>query len=377
MRKIGLAAIATLALVSALSACEGGNGPTTPTSRSATTKAPDISVHESGPESPIAYGLQVPKGATQLGPLVRFRSQRLIEAYRPELDAALAQKAAEERARAEEAEKDGKTLTTPGPKALNRPGDDSFKLLDTPPKPDSTVSVMRIDGKPSDVTFRMISQLDALLPKAGIKLTDLSEYCPSSEGRYTGCYLDVRGVTADDREVHVTLTVDPGDIKTRMAPPSAKTRPVMTLSITYVGEPRDGQVNPGSNDLKNLPPEDLTAPESPIIWPKMDLDAPSTTALFDGTWKAPPGATILLSGYDPDFAALSTVKGRQADLIAEEFTRSASDKGQFTEDIVEDLNEVSTTYTAERNDGKRVFGTYVLSARGNYAMLFALPKPKS
>lgn len=377
MRKIGLAAIATLALVSALSACESSNGPTTPTSKSATTKAPDISVHESGPESPIAYGLQVPKGATQLGPLVRFRSQRLIAAYRPELDAALAQKAAEDRARAEEAEKEGKTLSTPGPKALNRPSDDTFKLLETPPKPDSTVSVMRIDGKPSDVTFRMISQLDALLPKAGIDLTDLSEYCPSSGRRYTGCYLDVRGVTADDREAHVTLTVDPGDIKTRMAPPSAKTRPVMTLSITYVGEPRDGQLNPPSNDLKNLPDGDLTAPESPIIWPKMDLDAPSTTAIFEGTWKAPPGATILLSGYDPDFAALSTVKGRQADLIAEEFTRSVSDKGRFTEDIVEDLNEVSTTYTAERKDGKRVFGTYVLSARGNYAMLFALPKPKS
>ncbi|MDQ3156865.1 MAG: hypothetical protein M3Q98_09095 [Actinomycetota bacterium] len=377
MRKIAVAAIAALALVSALSSCESSNNPTKPTSKTPTTKAPDVSVHESGPESPIAYGLQVPKGATQLGPLVRFRSERLIAAYRPELDAALAQKAAEERERAEEAEKEGKTLSTPAPTPVNRPSDDTFKLLETRPKPDSTVSVMRIDGNPSNVAYRMISQLDALLPKAGINTKSLSKYCPSFEGRYTGCDLDVRGVTGGDREVHVTLTVDPGNIKTRTAPPAATTRPIMILSITYVGEPRKGQLDRGSNDLEDLPPEDLTAPESPIIWPKMDLDAPSTDALLDGKWKVPPGATILLSGYNPDFVALSTVKGRQSDLISEEFTRSAGDKGTFTKDVVEDLNEVSTTYTAERKDGKRIFGTYVLSARGNYAMLFYMPKPKS
>src|SRR5699024_11564194 len=42
--------------------------------------------HESGPESPIAYGMSVPRGATQVGPLVRMRSQKLIDAYQPELD---------------------------------------------------------------------------------------------------------------------------------------------------------------------------------------------------------------------------------------------------------------------------------------------------
>src|SRR5699024_11504150 len=42
--------------------------------------------HESGPESPIAYGMSVPRGATQVGPIVRMRSQKLIDAYQPELD---------------------------------------------------------------------------------------------------------------------------------------------------------------------------------------------------------------------------------------------------------------------------------------------------
>jgi len=377
MSKIGVAAIAALALVSVLSACEVSGDQTKPTLKAPSTRAPDISVHESGPESPIAYGLQVPKGATQLGPLVRFRSERLIAAYRPELDAALAQKAAEERERAAEAEKEGKTLSTPAPTPVNRPSDDTFKVLETRPKPDSTVSVMRVDGKPSDVTFRMISQLDAMLPKAKINTKNLSQYCQSSEGRYTGCELDVRGTTSGDRRVHVALTVDPGDIKTRTAPPAAKTRPIMTLSITYVGEPRKGQLGRDSDGIGKLPDEDLTAPESPLIWPKMDLDAASTEALLDGKWKSPPGATILLSGYRPQFVALSTVKGRQADLISEEFTRSAGDEGTFTKDTVEDLNEISTTYTAKRKDGKRIFATYVLSARGNYAMLFYMPKPKA
>jgi len=377
MRKIGAAAIAALALVSALSSCETDGGLGTPISSATTTKAPNISVHESGPESPIGYGLQVPKGATQLGPLARFRSDRLIAAYRPELDAALAQKAAEDHERAAEAEKEGKTLPTPGPTPVTRPSDDTFKLLENVPKPDSIVSVMRVDGDPSDVTFRMISQIGAVLPSSGIHTKSLSEYCTSADGRYTGCSLNVRGPTGGDRDLQISLTVDPGDIKTRTAPPAAETRPIMVLSVSYVGEPREGQIGSDTDGFDKLPDDSLTAPESPLIWPKMDVDASPTVGLLGGKWKAPEGATILLSGNHPQFVALSTEKGRQADLIAVEFTRSAGNKGAFTKDIVEDLNEISTTYTAERKDGDRVFATYVLSARGNYAMLFHLPKPKA
>lgn len=373
MRKIGVAAIAVLALVSVLSSCQTRADQSRPTS-STTSKAPDVSVHQSGPDSPIGYGMQVPKGATQLGPLVRFRSERLIAAYQPDLNTALAQKAAEDRAKAAEAEKEGKTIPTPGPTPVTRPSDDTFKLLDKAPKPDSTVSLMRVDGNPSDVVYRMIRQIDAVLPDAGIDTKDLSQYCPSVDSRYTGCDLDVRGLTGGGRDIRVSLTVDPGNIKTRSSPPSARTRPIMTLSIAYVGEPRTGQIGKDSEGVGDLPDKNATAPDSPLIWPRMDLDAPQTAALLDGRWKAPEGATILLSGYRPRFVALSTEKGKQADLIAEEYTRSVSDKGVFAKDIVEDLNEISTTYTAERKDGKRAFASYVLSARGNYAMLFYLPK---
>lgn len=374
MRKIGVAALAALALVSALSACQTRDERAKPTATASTTKAPDVSVHESGPESPIVYGLQVPKGATQLGPLVRFRSARLIAAYKPELDAALAQKAAEESERAAEAEKEGKTLPTPSPTPLTRPSDDTFKLLENSPKPDSTISLMRIDGKPSDVVARMISQIAAVLPNSDITTDDLTKYCKSENDRFTGCSLSVRGPTGSDRDIQISLTVDPGDVNERTAPPAAQTRPIMTLAVTYVGEPRAGQIGRNGGSLDQRPDEDLKASASELIWPKMDKDADTSIALLDGKWKTPIGSTILLSGFRPGFVALTTEKGIQADLIAEEYTRSVSEKGEFTKDIVEDLNEISTTYTAKRKDGRQAFATYVLSARGTYAMLFYLPK---
>ena len=375
MRKIGVAAIAALALVGGLSACTSTQDLTKPTSTAITTTAPDVSIQESGPESPIAYGLQVPKGATQLGPLVRFRSAPLIAAYLPELDVAVAQKAAEDNAAAAQALKDGKTISTPAPTPVNRPNVDTFKLLDTAPRPDTTVSVMRVDGNPSDVTIRMISQIAAVLPNSGINTDDLSEYCTTANGRYTGCTLNVRGLTGGDRDIQISLTVDPGNVALGTTAPAANTRPVMTLSVAYVGEPRNGQLGRDTDGVGNLPSDSLTAPANLLFtWPRMDLDAGPNQGLLDGKWLVPEGATILLSGFKPAFVALSTGKGRQADLISEEYARSVGDKGVFSEDVVEDLNEVSTTYTATRKDGRRAFGTYVLSARGNYAMLFYLPK---
>ena len=375
MRKTWMAGVSALVLVSTLTACGSDGNSTEPTTTS-TTKAPDISQYQSGPESPIAYGLQVPKGATQLGPLVRIRSKALITAYTPQLNAALAQKAADQAAKDQQDILDGKTPTSPGPVNPNRPSDDTFKLLkEDAPKPDTTVSVMRIDGNPSDVTVRMIDQVAAVLPDAGITTRDLTPYCSVIRSRISGCYLSVRGLTGGKRDIRVTVTVDPGDLVTRTSPPAAETKPVMTLSVEYIGEPRKGQAGKDTDGVGGLPDSNQTARRSDLIWPKMDLDAAGSIALLNGKWKAPDGVTLLLSGYHPAFVAMTTGKGKQADLIAEEYTRSVADQGKFTKDVVEDLNEVSTTYTAVRKDGVRAFATYVLSARGTYAMLFYLPKP--
>ena len=195
----------------------------------------------------------MPKGATQLGPLARFRSAALIAEFQPELDAALGQREAEETEKAAQAERDGTPLPSKVPTIDTPPSDDTFKPIDDPPKPDTTISLMRIDGKPTDVVRRMLAQISTALPDAEVSYNDLSKYCSATNRRITKCLLDVRGMTADERDIHITMTVDPGNVTTRTSPPASLTRPVMTLMVEYVGNPRTGQLTRESNELKDVP----------------------------------------------------------------------------------------------------------------------------
>ena len=366
--------VLSLVALSLVAACDGeGNAADpTPTSTRTTTQPPDVTEHESGPESPITYGLQAPKGATQLGPLIRYRSARLIAAYLPELKAAQAQKDAEARDKALEEASEGTPPTPTTPTPDTRPSDDSFKLLEDPPKPDSTISLMRIDGSPTEVVQRMLAQIAALLPDSGVVTDDLGQYCKSTQRRITSCRMAFRGTAKGDRPIRVVLTVDPGHITTRTSGPSDLTRPVMTLTVQYVGEPRQGQLSRESNSLDGVANIDSTPEKSGLIWPKMDEDAPSTSKLLNG-WIAPASATILLSGYQPRFVVITAKHAVDADVTAEQYVLANSPNGRITKDVVEDLNEVSTTYTARTKDGGTARATYVLSARANYTVLFYEP----
>ena len=366
--------VLSLVALSLVAACDGsGSGADpTPTTTRTTTQPPDVTEHESGPESPITYGLQVPRGATQLGPLIRYRSARLIAAYLPELKAAQAQKDAEARDKEAEEASEGTPPTPTTPTPDTRPSDDSFKLLEDPPKPDSTVSLMRIDGSPSDVVRRMLSQIAALLPDSGVSTDDIGNYCTATRRRITGCRLAITGIAQGDREIRVVMSVDPGNINSRTSGPSDLTRPVMTVSVEYVGEPRKGQLSRESNSLDGVKGIDSTPEKSGLIWPKMDEDAPATSKLLNG-WTAPPTATILLSGYHPRFVVITATRAVDADVTAEQYVLSNSPNGRITKDIVEDLNEVSTTYTTRTKNGGTARATYVLSARGNYTVLFYDP----
>ncbi len=106
----------------------------------------------------------------------------------------------------------------------------------------------------------------------------------------------------------------------------------------------------------------------------MDEDAPGDTPLVR-KWVAPRAATIILSGYNPGFVMLTTDRATDGDQIAQQFVIDAGVKGAFTKDVSEDLNEVSTTYSAIAADGASVRATNVLSARGSYTMLFSYPAP--
>ena len=107
----------------------------------------------------------------------------------------------------------------------------------------------------------------------------------------------------------------------------------------------------------------------------MDEDAPATTPLVNG-WIAPANSDIILSGSRTPFVMITTPSATESDLIAQQFAVRNTDKGAFTKDVVEDLNEVSTTYTATTDDGSIARATFVLSARGNYTALFYSPPTK-
>ncbi len=329
----------------------------------------DVTEHESGPQSPISYGLEVPEGATQLGPLVRYRSDELIEAFRPELDA---REAAREAAQEEEAQESGEPTATPTPSASStpatRPSDDTFSGIERPPRPDVTMSLMRVDGDPTEVLRLMIAQVNTVVPTAELAQDDLSEHCEATERRITSCTIDVTGETADDREVRITVTMAPGEVSTRTAYPASNLSPVLTVRAQYVGDPRSGQLEPRAETV-DVPREIDGEDTSDLIWPSMDLEGDRGAELLPG-WSAPDPANLLLTSEIPPFVAIAADRVREADEIAEDFVARV---GEPTKDVVEDLNEISTTYTATTDDGREVRSVFVLSARGSYAVLFAEP----
>jgi hypothetical protein len=348
--------------------------PTTPVSPEASepTDVTDVTEHESGPDSPIAYGFQVPRGASQVGPLVRYRSERLLAAYQVELETAHARRDADAQRRCDERKAQGKPCTVSNPTPTPVPTTDTFQLLSEPPKPDVTVSLMRVTGSPTAVVRAMLAQIDVILPKAGIVRSDISKYCASKARRITSCYVRVTGTTPNGRRLTVTLRVDPGDLETRTSAPATNRKPVMYLRVAYVGDPRAGQTNRRHDSDVNVPVGVRRPDTSGLIWPGMDLDARPTSRLLNG-WRRPLGAKLLLSAYTPAFVVVSTTKALDASSIAAKFAKGIQDEPKV--DVVEDLNEITTTYTAVGPNGERGLASYVLSARGYYAVLFWIPAP--
>jgi hypothetical protein len=370
--KLAIGSALSGAVIASLAAC--GPLPERPEPTRTTTSATptDVTEHESGPESPIAYGFKVPTGASQVGPLVRYRSDRLIEAYRPELEAAEARHDADLQRRRDEAEGRGTPLPppTPTPTPTAPPTDDTFRVLKAPPKPDTTISVMRINGQPTRVVRAMLAQIDVILPKAGIVRSDITRYCDATRRRVVHCHVSAEGRTPTGRDIAVTLDVDPGNIRTRTAPPSSNQRPIMYLKVEYIGDPREGQENRRGDSNISVPASVQVRDRSGFIWPKMDLDAARSSNLLN-KWRAPKDARLLLSGYTPAFAVLSTTKALDASSIASTYALGNDENAKV--DVVEDLNEITTTYRATTPDGGEALASYILSARGYYAVLFYTP----
>ena len=378
-RFTGVAALVPILLVTLLAGCAPRAVPPQPTPTTAaspeaseSSDVTDVTEHESGPESPIAYGFQVPRGASQMGPLIRYRSDRLLRAYATELEAAQARRDADQQRRRDDAEARGTPIPPPTPTPTAAPTADTFRLLSDPPKPDVTVSLMRVTGSPTTVVRAMLAQIDVILPRAGIIRSDISKYCASKARRITSCYVRVTGMTPNGRKLTVTLRVDPGNLETRTSAPATNRKPVMYLRVAYVGDPRAGQTNRRHDSDIRVPVGVRRPDTSGLIWPGMDLDARPTSRLLNG-WRRPLGAKLLLSAFKPAFVVVSTTKALDASSIAEKFATSVQEEPKV--DVVEDLNEVTTTYTAVGPNGERGLASYVLSARGYYAVLFWIPAP--
>jgi hypothetical protein len=379
-RFTGAAALALVLFVTLVAGCSPRAATPKPTQTTTSSPEPaepsdsaDATADESGPDSPIAYGFRVPRGASQVGPLVRYRSEQLISAYSTELEAAQARRDADAQRRRDEAEARGTPPPAPNPEPTAAPTSDTFRLLSNPPKPDVTVSLMRITGSPTDVVRAMLAQIDVILPTAGIVRSDISRYCASKARRITSCFVRVTGTTPNDRRLTVTLRVDPGNLETRTSAPASNRKPVMYLRVAYVGDPRAGQENRRHDSDVDVPFGVLRRDTSGLIWPGMDLDARASSRLLNG-WRRPLGAEILLSAYKPAFVVVSTTKALDASSIAEKFATSIQEEPEV--DVVEDLNEITTTYKATGPTGDRGIASYVLSARGYYAVLFWIPAPE-
>lgn len=374
-RRMASAALSAAVVTAALAGCQIGSGD--PGAGAGSESAPDeITIHEGGPESPIVDGLTVPNGAVQLGPLARYRSTRIIEAYQPDLTVALTRQGVSDAVSAARNNPDGMLQPTPPDITKSgRPDDDTFALLEEPPPADVTVALIRIDadssaGK-SETVQALVAQIAALLPDAGVDPDDFGSYCTVVDERVTGCELEVEGVTTDDRTLAISMFVDPGDPQTRISAPSTLTRPVMEVRVQDLSDPRVAR-SVADDATPPTEPGPVGADLDDVIWPAMDTQAPADTPLLNG-WVAPEGTVILLSSFQPEFVTLHVPSSSEAREIARSYVESLAPDVPVTLDSYEGLNEVDVTFSATAPDGERAVATHVITARGNYVMLFHTP----
>ncbi|KHL16331.1 hypothetical protein CLV56_2557 [Mumia flava] len=394
MNRSVTAAAAAAALALGLTACNGTQAspqdPTTTTSRSGSWV--DVGQHETFSGSPVALGLVVPDGATEVGALVRRRSPQMLTAYADVVAEA------ERRARIEdeiEQAQDPEPPTETATEPVNPlPTEDSFAILEEPPEPDTTTALLRVDGDPGEVFSEVLATIADELDGLELDPDRWSQFCTAADGVYTGCRINVTGRNSDDLGVRYTVTLDPGAAGSEFAPAGSQGRPVMTLTARATDPPdvqaawdaleADTEV-PGESEPPQLTPttpaptETAPLPERPEVegtWEDRPVSKPvpaDATIVTDG-WQLREDTALLLSGDAPAFASLLVERGADADAIARGYVLAYSDAGEPKRDVIEDRTEISTTYRAVTKKGSpQVSATFTQSGRGNYVALFYTP----
>ncbi len=391
-RSVVVAALATAVAVG-LSGCSPLTpSPPDPTESTHAGLKVDVGQHETFAGTPIAFSLTVPEGTTQLGPLVRRRSTTLLAAYAPVL--VEAQRRAAIEAAAEAAEHPEETTPTPTEPPNPLPTDDTFSLLEEAPEPDTTTSLLRVDGDPGEAFSEVIGQVATLVPELQLDPEEWSRFCTVTNDLYSGCDLDVTGRTTEDLGVRVIATVDPGNMRTKQSPAGSQGKPVMTVTVIQTDPPDMRPVwealdestdTPGEGERPEVPePTPVPAtttplPAAPAVeakWPEFPVSRPVTTGGTLGTdrWTLREDSALLLSGDHPLFDSLLVERGVNADAVARSYVLAYSTAGAPTQDVIEDRTEISTTYRAVTpKGGPTVSATFTQAGRGNYIALFFTP----
>lgn len=393
MNRSTVAAALAATLVLGLGACSPlAPARPDPSATTHTSLKVDVAQHESFSGTPIVYSFTVPDGATQLGPLVRQRSPELLAAYEPVLAEAERRQALE--AAADAVENQGETTPTPTEPPNPLPTDDSFAILSEPPEPDTTTALLRIDGDPGEVFSNVLAQVAEAMPALELDPDAWSRFCTASDGVYTGCSFDVTGRTTEDVGVRVSVTIDPGNLRTQQSPAGAQGKPVMTYTVVATDPPDMRPVwealdeetdTPAEGEPQVLPaPEKVPATTAPLppapqvegTWPKLPVSRPVATGgdLITPQWKLRDDSALLLSGDRPAFASILVERGANADAIARSYVLAYSTAGDPVQDVIEDRTEISTTYRAVTpKNGPTVSATFTQAGRGNYIALFYAP----
>lgn len=372
---------ALLALALLAGACSsGGNASPEPEAPASV----DVAAHESNTDSPLGFGFTVPQGATQIGPLMRWRSDALLDAYQDELEAALIKQATDDAERsiegAEDETPEPSVSPSPTPTATRspyaEPRRDTFYLLEERPRTDSTTTFLRIDeDDPTPVFVALLTQVREILPDSDVQPHAWQQYCDTTADRIDHCSVNAQGTASNGLELSVDLSVDPGDIETRRAAPGAQRRPVVVLSVAYVGDPDAGQDETGRFERTDLPEPAEEPPADELVWPQMDVDQPAEGPLLDGKWTVPSeDARLLLSGFNPRFVVLHAHSGTVLEEIGRDWVKTHSDRGPVDRDVIEDLNEFTTVYTANSSKkGLVARAAFIQSARGTYLLMTFTP----
>lgn len=336
-------------------------------------------IHELSVDSPIGFGFRVPEGAVLVGPLMRYRSDELRGEFSEELEAALIDQAVAEGQRslnnAETTDPDelAELADTPEPPYERRR--DSYHLIEEQPAPDSTYAFLRVDGDPTTAYRDILTQVREILPDSDVDPATWRDSCTLEENRISLCQVRAEGTASNGRELRVRVTIDPGDLSTRFTPAAAQERPVMAVKVNVIDGAELDQTGSYERTPFEADPEPEDGVDDDYIWPQMDVDEPTDSPnLLDGSWQVPEDTTLLLSGHDPRFAVLFSHQGAILEQTARDWVASHSDRSEMDMDILEDLNEYSTTYSANSSiEGLVARATYVQSARGTYLVMVYEP----